>query len=451
MKNDTTCPFFSLASAMAKTELSNEEKDRCAQMLRAMEAPRQQVFFDYCKKWKVAPMLHTTLKKNGWLPLLHTSVAQQFAAVHQKVQLENERRNKEAVLFLREFKRRGIEVAVLKGNLLIHTVYHDTGYKKMNDFDLLIHPKDWSQAQQVYDDLGYIPLGFGWGGEKEKPAKFSHVGMSFISPNYRCIIGTQWGLKSPTSRYRVNMEELWANTRPFDFYGVEVRQLSPGHNLLHLILHMGVHKCGIRDCMDVFNLLLSRPHWDEDRLIALIHESNATAKAYFTLCLANLCSGTLSPSLLAKLKPQTRGYISKRLENRLRLHAKTGDFQDAYHDYFQQIEINLFYFNIFPKTHHKAARYWKILQLIFWPKQDMALRFSDLPPGHSFWQKTKARAVAPFLVFSLIAEEIGWTFTLLLFVKLGFDLLASLKNYFIKKQSYFAYLKSRSFAHKNKR
>jgi hypothetical protein len=44
-------------------------------------------------------------------------------------------------------------------------------------------------------------------------------------------------------------------------------------------------------------------------------------------------------------------------------------------------------------------------------------------------------------VFSLIAEEIGWKFSLLLFVKLFFDTLFSLKNYFFKQESYFSYLK----------
>ena len=46
-------------------------------------------------------------------------------------------------------------------------------------------------------------------------------------------------------------------------------------------------------------------------------------------------------------------------------------------------------------------------------------------------------------MFSLIAQEIGWLFTFLLFLKLFIDLLFSLKNYLIKKESYFDYLKKR--------
>ena len=55
----------------------------------------------------------------------------------------------------------------------------------------------------------------------------------------------------------------------------------------------------------------------------------------------------------------------------------------------------------------------------------------------------QARLKAPFLVFALIAEEIGSKITLLLLTKISFDLLWSVKNYFLKKDSYFDYLRKR--------
>jgi hypothetical protein len=129
-------------------------------------------------------------------------IQREFEDFYKKIKNQNENRNKEALNFLQKFEDKAIDVVILKGNLLLNTIYNDVGYKKMNDFDMLIHSKDWKAVQTIYEELKYIPLGFGWAGEKQEPAKFSHTGMSFISPNYHCITGTQWGLKSPTSSYK---------------------------------------------------------------------------------------------------------------------------------------------------------------------------------------------------------------------------------------------------------
>ncbi|MEL7530537.1 MAG: nucleotidyltransferase family protein [Bacteroidota bacterium] len=435
---------FYIASRLSKIEISESEKEEIKTALSeiAGDLDAQEDFFQYCKKWKLGPWAYVQLKRLDYLGLLRPEIIQQFEAMHSKVYQQNHDRNQEAKIYLQQFADESIEAAILKGNLLIHTAYHDLGYKKMNDFDMLVHMEDWDRIQDVYFGLDYIPLGFGWSGEKQKPAKFSHTGIPFISRNYKCIIGTQWGIKSPTSKYTVNLERLWQESSEFVFEGVKAKQLSPAHNLLHLILHMGVYKCGIRDCMDVYNLLLSHDDWDEDQLVALFAESNASEKAYFTLSLTNLCSGVVSPTLLAKLKPK-KGYLMSRLKKRLALFERKGDFQHAYHDYFQDIEMCLFNFNLFPKFHQRILTFLKLNSLIFWPRNEISRKLSDVLPEDSGWQKLKARIKAPYLVFALIAEEIGWGITMLLFAKLFVDIFVSFKNYFIKKPSYFDYLKER--------
>ncbi|MFK7924487.1 MAG: nucleotidyltransferase family protein [Bacteroidia bacterium] len=436
---------FYIASRLSKIEISETEKAEIKAALQSIseDLAAQQDFFGYCKKWKLGPWAYVQLKRLNFLDLLLPEVQKSFEAMHTKVYQQNGERNQEAKIYLEQFAEQGIDAAILKGNLLIHTAYNDLGYKKMNDFDMLVHMEDWDRIQDVYFGLDYIPLGFGWSGEKQKPTKFSHTGIPFISRNYKCIIGTQWGIKSPTSKYRVNMPRLWEESSEFIFEGVKAKQLSPAHNLLHLILHMGVYKCGIRDCMDVHNLLLSRDDWDEDHLVELFAESKATEKAYFTLSLSNLCSGIVSENLLARLKPKSGGYLMSRLKKRLALFERTGDFQHAYHDYFQDIEMCLFNFNLYPKFHQRILTFLKLNRLIFWPRTEISRKLSDVLPDDSLWQKFQARIKAPYLVFALIAEEIGWGITMMLFAKLFVDIFTSLKNYFVKKPSYFDYLKER--------
>ncbi len=441
----TVSPIFYATSRLAKVQPTPTELSRASDFVMGLrgKADEQAAFFAYCKQWKLAPWLCTQLQKHGLWEGLNGETQAAFQEMHSRVQTQNDNRFAEATRFLQEFEKQGIDVAILKGNFLIHSLYHDTGYKKMNDFDMLVHMEDWGRIQDIFFGLDYIPLGFGWSGEKQEPTKFSHTGIPFISRNYHCITGTQWGLKSPTARYTVDLDEAWAQSRDFDFYGLKLKQLSPSYNLLHLILHMGVYKCGIRDCMDVYNLLQQHPDLDEDELVDLFARSNATDKARFTLQLTDLCAEVVSPTLLEKLDQPRGGYLPRRLASRQQLVEKTGDMQHAYHDYFQDIEHTLFNFNLYPRFHQRLYSFFKLNGLIVWPRSEIMRKLSDLTPDASLGQKIQARIKAPYLVFALIAEEIGWGITMLLFAKLSVDLVMSLKNYFVKQPSYLDYLKER--------
>jgi len=433
--------MFELAARISKIVWNDEDLLFISQHLATLK-DREADFFAYCATWKLAPWTYVQLKKHELLELLKPQTTGAFKKAHEKIEEQNERRNQTAAEFLAEFKKEAIEVVVLKGNYLAHTAYHSIGYKRMNDFDILIHQEDWSRIQDVYLRLGYIPLGFGWSGEKEKPATFSHVGMSFISSDFSCIIGSQWGLKSPTTHFKVDIDEAWASSKDFDFYGVPVKSLSPEYNLVHLILHLGVFKCGIRDCMDLYNLHAAEPI-NEAELLRIIKSSNATEKAYFALEISNLCTPIFSPFLIDKLATNAHGFLGRRLHKRKKVASETGDFQTSYNDYFQDIEKKVIYFNLFPQFHVKLKFYLKILRMIYFPKMKTALKMNDAYHQPTVMNKVVSVLKAPYFVFSLIAQEIGWKFTILLFIKLGVDLLISVKNYFVKTSSYFDYLKSK--------
>ncbi|MEL6593508.1 MAG: nucleotidyltransferase family protein, partial [Bacteroidota bacterium] len=131
---------FYVASRLSKLQPSPSEQEAIRTALEsiAKDAAAQQDFFAYCKKWKLAPWACVQLKRLGMWGLLLAETQNAFDAMHQKVWQQNEARNQEAKLFLQAFAEQEIDAAVLKGNLLLHTAYHDLGYKKMNDFDILV-------------------------------------------------------------------------------------------------------------------------------------------------------------------------------------------------------------------------------------------------------------------------------------------------------------------------
>ena len=63
-------------------------------------------------------------------------------------------------------------------------------------------------------------------------------------------------------------------------------------------------------------------------------------------------------------------------------------------------------------------------------------------------EKIVARIKAPYYIFSLIAEEIGWKYTILLFFKLFVDLVVSVWFYIFPKESYFQFLVKKNISGK---
>ncbi len=438
--------FFTLACTVSKIAISDEELGMLREFLAGsrMRPHVQEAFFRYCKTWKLAPWAYSQLRRFGMINLLEPGVAAMFDHEYEKVKTANENRVDAALQFLRLFRERDMDVAVLKGNLFMYTIYRDTGYKRMNDFDMLIRPGDWVKAQEIYDSLGYIPLGFGWSGEKQEAASFSHAGMSFISPDFHCITGTQWGLKSPTSRYNKEIiGDIWKTTEETDYCGLKLKKLSPEYNLLHLILHMGLYKIGIRDCMDVYNLLAVETI-DEDEFLRIASEANAVSKSWFTLMLTHHCSGSVSPTLLSALERNAGGFIRRRLEKRLKMAERTGDMQLSYNDYFHDVEMVVFSFNLYSRFHEKVPYFLRVFAMMFWPKRELALKFCDRTDRPTLWNRLVARLKGPYFTFSLIGEEIGLGVTMLLFVKLFADLLLSVQFYFRRREDYFSYLEKRN-------
>jgi len=444
--NHLTLKFFYITARLAKIEHKQQELADFESFFQEIEnkADAQKLFFEYCKNHKLAPWIWVQMKRLNYLERLLPEIHQKFEDFHTQIEKQNQERTQTALHFLKKFEEQGIDVAILKGNLFLHNFYKDTGYKKMNDYDILIHKEDWERAQDIYLKANYIPLGFGWSGEKEKPAKFSHVGMSYLSDNYKCIIGTQWGIKSPTSIYKDNINEAWKTIKPFDLHGVKCKQLSTEYNLLHLVLHLGIYKCGTRDLMDIYNLFIAeKERIDEEKLVQILKDANAVEKAYFSFKLADELSDAIPKTLLEKLKPR-KGYLLNRLQARLKALKESGDIHASYNDYFQDIEKVLIYFNLFPKFHKKLPYYLKIMKMLVWPTSDMALRLSDRKHKPTIANKLKARLVAPVRTIQLTGQEVGVGIIFLLIIKLFVNLIISPKNYFFTQKSYFDYLKSRN-------
>ena len=436
--------IFNIVGPLTKVEYNKEDIAKITTFLCEIKTDfnLQNDFFEYCKKSKIAAWIYIRLKDNSFFEYFAVEVVSLFEQEFQKFLLQNEERNETMVNVLKAFVANNIDVIVLKGNVFTQTIYKNFGYKQMNDFDILIKKEDWSKIQDIYQELNFIPLGFGWTGEKHQATNFSHTGIPYISRNLKCMIGSQWGLKAPTSTYKFDLDEIWKTAEYYDFYGIPLKKLSSKNNLLHLILHLGVYKCGVRDCMDIYNLLLTE-NIKKQNLQHTFITTNGLDKAFFALNLCNKMANVPDVETLNLLDNKKQSSLKKKYQKRIKAIYESQDWQVSYNDYFQDIEKNVVYFNIFHDFHVKLKIYFKIIKQIFFPKSEMALKFIEKAHKPSLANKIKAFFVAPFYILALLSEEIGLKAVYFILLKLFINLIGSIFNYFVPKQNYFDYLEKR--------
>ena len=433
--------IHNIVGRITKVKYTKNDMDLVLDFLENMQDNKveQNVFFEYCKKFKIAPWVYLRLSSEQLLHYLDNEFKLIFEQEYLKVLLQNEDRNEQAAIVLKEFVANGIEVIVLKGNVFTQTIYNSFGYKRMNDFDILIKKQDWSKVQDIYKNLDFIPLGFGWTGEKHKATNFSHTGIPYMSRNLKCMVGSQWGLKAPTSSYKFDIDEIWETAEDFDFKGIKVKKLSPKNNLLHLVLHLGVYKCGVRDCMDIYNLLLTENIETQD-LNQFFSKANGLDKAFFALDLCNKMANVPDYAVVKSLDNGKKSLIKTILEKRHKAMNEAENWHVSYNNYFQDIEKNVVYSNVFHSFHIKFVFFFKIIRQMFFPKSKVALLFIEKSHQPTMFNKIKAFFMAPYYILSLLAEEIGLKATFFILAKLFVNLIFSVKNYIKPKPNYFDFL-----------
>ena len=384
-------------------------------------------FYEVAVFNKVVPMCFYTLKLLVLDIYVDRDIWNMIAQDASKIQEQNEARNQEAEVFLKEFYTRKISVALLKGVALGEVVYHNPYYKRMNDIDILVKKDQLTQVYEVYDMLNYFYIGERVSGSKKKSDKVSHLSPPYVSPNFKCVIGTQWGIKTPLSNYRIHYGQVWQRSRPISFRGIPLQVLSPEDNLHHLCLHLGFFKISLRDMMDFYNLLRAyRGTFDWDLFADIVGASKTEYPVYFAL------------SLTQYLHPQAElNTFLKRIEAKVNISCKravkwkTRDmvvFLHMHSDHIQTIEKAISEFDATSYFPEKWYFFKKLWGHVWYPEREEMIRMSALYRP-STKELFKARLTIPFKILKVIAGEVGWSLTILLKIKTVIDLSGSLLKF----------------------
>lgn len=101
----------------------------------------------------IAPLLFTSLRESG--VDIPQNVKRKLYALVQRHRWANTARAKAMAEISDACNRKSIQLIILKGSYLAHTIYPDPSLRTMSDIDLLAPPDKAMDVQQILRDLGY--------------------------------------------------------------------------------------------------------------------------------------------------------------------------------------------------------------------------------------------------------------------------------------------------------
>ncbi|GDX81325.1 hypothetical protein LBMAG42_31360 [Deltaproteobacteria bacterium] len=372
---------------------------------------------------KVEPRLRTALHSVGAWNHAPEAVGCALTQAAEAVAATNQKRVARAEVLFAAFHAAGIEFCLLKGMLFAETLYQDPLYKRMNDIDMLVHIEDVPRITEIYAELGYFSIAERVANRPDLNKKVSHHLPPYVSRELDCLLGTQWGLKSPRAGLQIDYPGVWSRIEPELYHGLPIHKLSSRDNLFHVCIHLGVFKTGLRDLMDIVNLIRQESgRIDWAAFVADARAAHAQSLVVHALTLVNaLDPRPETAAALAGLSAEASGFYVNAAKTKT---ASTAVLLRTCSGHLSTVEKAVSAYNVaryFPEKVTLFGEFWRSV-LAPPPAERQRVCFVPNPtPAQAMW----ARIVAPVQLLRAIGAEVGNGLVAMLLLKSTIDLAVS--------------------------
>jgi len=141
---------------------------------------------------------------------------------------------------LNVFRSHELRAVSFKGPVLAELAYGDVALREFSDLDILVHPDDWTRAEELLVARGYtrdVPL------RPEQEAWFRRIqhAHTFTGAGGRSLVELHWSVSSQYFPYPIDAAAMWGRLEPVRFAGGEIPCLAPADLLVLLCAHGAKH------------------------------------------------------------------------------------------------------------------------------------------------------------------------------------------------------------------
>ena len=144
-------PCYHILSLAARIEPDEQDKESLRQAISAFDD--WDTLVTEAENYSVAPLLYTSLRESN-IEIPSASKRQLYALV-QRHRWANDARAKALIEITEACQQCSIQLIVLKGSFLAHSIYPDPSLRPMSDIDLLAPPDKAAEVIDILRQLGY--------------------------------------------------------------------------------------------------------------------------------------------------------------------------------------------------------------------------------------------------------------------------------------------------------
>jgi len=297
-------------------------------------------FTDLCFYHKISQFIYDKFDKS----IVPKKTLDKFKEKNRQITIENMILEKEAKGLFREFERKEIEYIAFKGIALNHWLYPESFSRQSSDIDFLIKEKEYKKAFESCKKKGF--KGHAFNAWKKIPFKEKLFGRFYSNQQHfplmeknekiRVVIEPHKKLFFPVNCFRINYEELWADSVKINSIRIPGKEDSIIISVLSAVYQHAFY--GIFEALiDVQNMLKQKP--DLKKLKEKTIKYNITEPMIYFNELTKEFFGTEIKELKGiKTNKNKMDYLRKKTASLTKMPAKNPFFFDL-----QKMRVRLYF------------------------------------------------------------------------------------------------------------
>lgn len=216
--------------ALVRGELADDTLD-------SLSDAQWMLIADEARRHRLSPLTYHILSQHPRRHAMPPAVLDRLRPVYVNAAFQNAVFFRHTARMAAVLAERGIPVMLLKGLHLARFIYAHPAMRSMADVDIMVPRDRLAEAERIFIDDGYGPLPRP---DIEEFCTWSNH-LAKLRKSGEPVFEVHWGIERPTNPFAIDLDGLWARSRPATLEGVSVRLLSLEDLLLHLVLHSSYH------------------------------------------------------------------------------------------------------------------------------------------------------------------------------------------------------------------
>lgn len=247
--------------------------------------------------------------------------------------------------------------------------------------------------------------------DENEVSEKNHHAPPYISKDKSCIVGIHWGIHNKNCVLKSDIDGIWERKSPTLIFDCPAYRMSWEDNLLHLCIHLPFYKIGMREILDIYNLIIfAQNEFSNNSFLKRIEIWNAYSQVYRALSLTLLMAPQIEEimkvsEILKFCDKKVSTFIKSDTAKRSAVLSMLLKMRSTH---INKIEKTFFIFKISKNYNEKLLAWLLMWKYFFYPPNMEVKKITGEMRSMSTIKYFQARLKLPFFIFYSLSRDHGF-------------------------------------------